>query len=169
MTKLYVASSWRNPIYPGVIHKLREAGHECYDFRNPEGGTGFGWSQIDSDWKNWSLDQYTRALVHPTAQAGFKSDKAAMEWCEQMVLVLPSGRSAHVEAGWAAGAGKKVHVYIPQQIGGSWEPELMYLCFTTICGNLDGLLYGLHKHDVSRMNFDKPIAHSPFAYPHNGD
>ena len=146
MTKLYVASSWRNPVYPKVIDNLRMAGHECYDFRNPPSGTGFGWSQIDPNYKDWSLDQYTNALIHPVGQAGFHSDFDAMKWAEQFVLVLPSGRSAHVEAGWAAGAGKKVHVYIPKELPGSWEPELMYLCFTTICGNLDGLNYALHKH-----------------------
>ena len=33
--KIYVASSWRNEYYPEVVEKLREAGHEVYDFRNP--------------------------------------------------------------------------------------------------------------------------------------
>ena len=33
--KIYVASSWRNGYYPDVVDKLREAGHDVYDFRNP--------------------------------------------------------------------------------------------------------------------------------------
>ena len=36
--KIYVASSWRNEYYPEVVEKLREAGHEVYDFRNPPSG-----------------------------------------------------------------------------------------------------------------------------------
>ena len=36
--KIYVASSWRNEYYPEVVEKLREAGHEMYDFRNPPSG-----------------------------------------------------------------------------------------------------------------------------------
>ena len=36
--KIYVASSWRNGVYPEVVAKLREAGHEVYDFRNPPSG-----------------------------------------------------------------------------------------------------------------------------------
>jgi hypothetical protein len=152
MTKLYVASSWRNPVYEKVLANLRQAGHECYDFKNPkEGDKGFAWSEINPNWKDWSLNQFTNALIHPIGQSGFKNDFDAMKWCEQLVLVLPSGRSAHVEAGWASGAGKKVHVYIPQELPGSWEPELMYLCFTTICGNLDGLNYALHKHRVHKI------------------
>ena len=35
---IYVASSWRNGYYPEVVAKLREAGHEVYDFRNPPSG-----------------------------------------------------------------------------------------------------------------------------------
>ena len=43
--KIYVASSWRNEFYPEVVEKLREAGHEVYDFRNPPSGDpGFKWS-----------------------------------------------------------------------------------------------------------------------------
>ena len=35
MAKIYVASSWRNVYYPEVVTRLREAGHEVYNFRNP--------------------------------------------------------------------------------------------------------------------------------------
>ena len=125
MAKIYVASSWRNQHQPQVVSFLREQGHEVYDFRHPAGKTGFQWSQIDEDWENWSTDQYRAALEHPIAQAGFKSDFDAMQWADVCVLVLPCGRSAHSEAGWMKGAGKKVIVY---QI---WEeePELMYKLF----------------------------------------
>ena len=43
--QIYVASSWRNEYYPEVVEKLREAGHDVYDFRNPPSGDpGFKWS-----------------------------------------------------------------------------------------------------------------------------
>ena len=32
--RIYVASSWRNEYYPEVVAKLREAGHDVYDFHN---------------------------------------------------------------------------------------------------------------------------------------
>lgn len=34
--RIYVASSWRNTHQPEVVAKLRELGHEVYDFREPE-------------------------------------------------------------------------------------------------------------------------------------
>ena len=42
------------------------------------------------------------------------------------VIVLPCGKSAHLEVGWMAGAGKQTIVYVPK--GEQTEPELMYLC-----------------------------------------
>lgn len=121
--KIYVASSWRNPYQPQVVDLLRSIGHEVYDFRNPsEGNYGFAWSDIDEDWINWSPDAYVKAMSHPVAEAGFKSDFDAMKWADCCVMVLPCGRSANTEAGWMKGAGKAVYVFQPLQ----QEPELMY-------------------------------------------
>lgn len=50
-TYVYLASSWRNPLQPAVSAVLTAAGIDHYDFRNPEGGTGFAWSEIDPDWR----------------------------------------------------------------------------------------------------------------------
>ena len=62
--------------------------------------------------------------------------KEALEWADTCVLVLPCGRSAHTEAGWMAGAGKRVIAYIPEMV----EPELMYKLFDRVVGNLDDLV-----------------------------
>lgn len=132
MAKIYVASSWRNQYHADLVWFLRNCGHEVYDFKNPpHGNGGFQWSAIDVDWQNWSLDQYKKALEHPLAEIGFKSDFDAMKWADICILLLPCGRSAHSEAGWMKGAGKKVYVY---QI---WEeePELMYKLFDGVLTN----------------------------------
>ena len=47
MAKIYVASSWRNPYQPEVVKKLRELGHQVFDFRNPpDGKGGFFWKDV---------------------------------------------------------------------------------------------------------------------------
>ena len=47
MAKIYVASSWRNKYQPEVVAALRKAGHEVYDFRNPEDNPGgFHWADV---------------------------------------------------------------------------------------------------------------------------
>lgn len=112
--KLYVASSWRNPWQPAVVALLRRAGHDVYDFRHPPGGDhlGFSWSDVDPEWMTWGVEEYVAALEHPIAVAGFESDFAAMQWADAGVLVLPSGRSAHLEAGYFVGAGKPLYVLL---------------------------------------------------------
>lgn len=135
--KIYVASSWRNEYYPEVVTKLREAGHEVYDFRNPPSGdTGFKWSSVSENYMVWSPQEYREQLDHPKAVRQFHNDIKAMEACDACVLVLPCGRSAHTEAGWFAGRGKKTVVYIPEQ----QEPELMYKLFGGVCCTMEELV-----------------------------
>ena len=140
MAKVYVASSWRNPYFPDVVERLRRAGHEVYDFRNPpHGGAGFHWTDIDENAPDWTFDQYAEGLHHPLAERQFQADIAALTWADTCILVLPSGRSAHTEAGFMAGSGKRVIVYIPEMV----EPELMYKLFDTVVGSLDDLVNAL--------------------------
>lgn len=121
--KIYVASSWRNLLQPGIVLVLRGCGHEVYDFRNPSpGNTGFAWSAIDPHWEQWTPSQYRDALQHPIAKRGYGFDIDAVRGCDACVLVLPSGRSASWEFGYAMGQGKPGYVV---QLG-AVEPELMY-------------------------------------------
>lgn len=47
-----------------------------------------------------------------------------MEWADVIVLVMPCGRSAHLEAGWGTGhPDKKVAILLDVEKA---EPELMY-------------------------------------------
>jgi hypothetical protein len=140
---VYVASSWRNPFQPAVIHTLKAAGIACYDFRNPEGGKGFAWSEIDPEWEGWSAKQYIRLLEHPRAVEGFDNDFSAMQRADAFVLVLPSGRSAHLEAGWAIGAGKRVAILTQD----GQEPELMAKMADLITDDLFELLGWLGVQD----------------------
>lgn len=137
MAKIYVASSWRNQYYPEVVTLLRQAGHEVYDFRNPpQGGAGFHWTDVDPNCADWTFEQYKQGLEHPASLKQFANDLEALKWADTCVLVLPCGRSAHTEAGWMAGKGKKVIVYIPKME----EPELMYKLFDAVVDNPGDLL-----------------------------
>lgn len=134
MAKIYVASSWRNAFYPEVVERLRAAGHEVYDFRNPPHGRGgFHWSDVDPEYMSWTTEQYSAGLKDPKSETQFASDIEAMEWADTCVLVLPCGRSAHTEAGWFAGRGCRTVAYLPEP----QEPELMYKLFGLVTGSLD--------------------------------
>jgi len=131
--RVYIASSWRNNTQPLVVSALREQGFEVYDFRNPRpGDNGFHWSEIDPNWKQWTPEQLRDALQHPIAVSGFSSDMRALINCDMCVLVMPSGRSAHIEAGNAIGAGKPTAILLAEG-----EPELMYRMADAICLTID--------------------------------
>lgn len=122
--RIYLASSWRNTLQQQVLVLLRAAGHEVYDFRNPAPGErGFSWAEIDPDWQKWTPKQFIKFLAHPIAQHGYSFDKKGLDWADTCVLLLPCGKSAHLEAGYAIGQGKPTLIIL----AGQTEPELMYL------------------------------------------
>lgn len=140
MNRIYLASSWRNEHQPRILALLRAAGHEVYDFRNPQQVVdsrhacldpvlgeqvpdgGFSWSEVDPEWREWSPYGYLAGLRHPRAEQGFRLDFDAMKWADTCVLLLPSGPSAALELGWCAGAGKRTVVHVVDLR----EPDLMY-------------------------------------------
>lgn len=148
---VYVASSWRNPMQQAVVAVLRSAGIDCYDFRNPEGGTGFSWREVKSGYdgprigvdgirakgSDWEpADEYLRMVNHPRAIEGYAADFAAMEKADTFVMVLPCGKSAHLEIGWAIGAGKRTAILLEDPV----EPELMYRGADYLARNVHDLL-----------------------------
>lgn len=139
--KIYVASSWRNKVQATIVAVLRGVGHDVYDFKNPApGDNGFGWSEIDPAWQSWNALAFRGALERPQAERGFGLDMAALRWCDACVLVLPCGRSAHLELGWACGAGKKTLALVLDDVG-PHEPELMYkMLDLPVCVSIDEML-----------------------------
>jgi hypothetical protein len=134
--RVYVASSWRNPYQPEVVRVLREAGHTVFDFRHPANqDDGFHWSEIDPAWQSWMPAQYREALQHPRAQVGFAQDRLALQMADATVLVLPCGRSAHLELGYAVGVKQRTAVLMLEPC----EAELMYLLCDQICLSMDEL------------------------------
>ena len=132
--KIYVASSWRNKIQKDVVTTLRNHGHEVYDFRNPtDGENGFHWSDIDPNWQKWTPEQFKYNLNHSIAIDGYEKDFNAMLWADACVLVMPCGRSAHLEAGYFVGANKKLIILLNAS-----EPELMYkLAGNNLCVSIE--------------------------------
>lgn len=142
--KIYVASSWRNNEQPLVVAALRYAGHEVYDFKHPaEGDDGFHWSEIDENWQDWSVAEYLEALNHPLALKGYKNDMDAMEWADTCVLVMPCGRSAHLEMGWFCGKSK--HTCILHNTANPIEPELMAKMVDAQFATVNGVLAWLEN------------------------
>lgn len=126
---IYLASSWRNAEQPDAVRRLRAEGHTVYDFRDSE---GFSWSEIDPAWQSWTVEEWKAALAHPLAKRGFGRDLEAMRKCDACILLLPAGRSACLELGWCAGAGKLTIVVLAPG-----DPDLMVRLADHVATSLD--------------------------------
>lgn len=147
MSKVYVASSWRNEYYYQVLNKVIEGGHNAWDWRMPPtGGNGFRWQDCgQTGYQHGDKvkpSEWRALLAHERAQAGFAADMAGIYWCDVGVLLHPCGRSAHLEAGLIAGSGKKVHVLAPENV----EPDLMVLALRGgIFDSIDDLIAAIAR------------------------
>lgn len=120
------AAAWRH---------VPTAAKSC-DIGGPEAAPSKG-----SDWV--SIDTYKWMVDHPRALEGFNADFGAMQQADTFVLVLPCGKSAHLELGWAVGAGKRTAILLEDPV----EPELMYRMVDHLASSLFDLLGWLGVED----------------------
>ncbi len=153
MARIYISSSWKNEHQPKLVEQLRKKGHKVYDFRHPNGRNDRNvWEGVTAS-LNLSTayqqtiltaDDFDRMLLKKEVRERFTEHFNAMNDADTCVLLLPCGRSSHVEAGYMAGAGKRVFVL---DTSTHVTPELMYLTF-------DGYY---HKKTDLYKALDEPI------------
>ncbi|SFR15369.1 hypothetical protein [Desulfoscipio geothermicus] len=107
--KIYIASSWKNEELVRAFAKmLRDAGLEVDDFTDDSRGRFvFHYSELGN------LDELDAInfLEDERSQRAFQEDKKWLDWADAVVLILPAGKSAHLEAGYAKGCGKKLVIW----------------------------------------------------------
>lgn len=121
MKKVYLATSWRNERFYNIKATLEaKSGVEVYDFRL----NGFKWKEADYDEVKKDVSDYLDCMKNsPVAHRGFDRDMYNLNTADACVLLLPCGRSAHLEMGYAAGRGTPCAVLLSYK---DFEPELMY-------------------------------------------
>lgn len=149
MAKIYISSSWRNEDHQKLVTLLREKGHKVYDFQHPEGRNDQNvWESVSAKLLlSTAYHQgilrgadYERMLLEKEVRDRFGDHFKAMNDADTCILLLPCERSSHVEAGYMAGAGKRVFVY---DTSVHVKPELMYLIFDGYFYEKDDLLEAL--------------------------
>jgi len=118
--RIYIASSWAmHNIAIELAKRLRSEGFEIDCFcDNTTGRYIFNFKDIVRNHpEEWNA---IRMITQPEVKKAFAEDKKYLEWCDTCILLVPSGRSAHLEAGYAKGCGKKLYIYgeFPQ---GEWD------------------------------------------------
>jgi len=146
--KIYLASSWKNKDTVLELAKtLRDNGHEVDAFCDEKNRISFNWSELLSIMNQEGHDIRTMdardMLKHWRVQAAFKEDKKWIDWADVILMLMPCGRSSHLEAGYAVGSGKKLYI-----LGGFKKGE-----FETMYGFAEALFdYAEINNLLKRLN-----------------
>ena len=109
MTKpvIYLIGSLRNPEVPIVGDALRAVGFEVFDEWHSAGEIA---DDSFRDYCNGRGLTYREALQTYAAKHIFEFDKTHLTRANILILIIPWGKSAHLELGWALGQGKAGYV-----------------------------------------------------------
>lgn len=108
---IYLIGSLRNPEVPKVASKLRDHGFEVFDDWYAAG------PEADDKWKEYEVSRgrtYAEALAGLAAQHVFSFDLFHLDRSKAAILLLPAGRSGHLELGYAIGRGKAGYILLTE-------------------------------------------------------
>ena len=137
---LYVIGSLKNENIPIIGNELREMGFDVFDD---------WWSpgpEADDFWRNHQKIKnltYGQALKGYAAKHIFEFDKSHLDRCDISVLVMPAGKSCHLELGYMVGKGKKCYVLFDKEPD-RWD--IMYGFATDVFFRLDELKKELEQY-----------------------
>jgi len=109
MKKLYLIGSLRNKEIPTIANSLRKIGFDVFDDWFSPG------PRADEEWKKYEKRRgrsYKEAMQGYHAKHVFEFDKHHLDTSDFCVLVLPAGRSGHLELGYLKGLGRKCYILL---------------------------------------------------------
>lgn len=138
--KIYIIGSLANRegVFP-VSERLRAEGHDVFDDWISPG------PEADEHWQTYERQRgrtYAEALEGTHARHIFAYDQRHLAEAQAVVMVLPAGKSGHLELGWAIGQGKRSIIYLPEEPA---RYDLMYLLADRIVVDMDELVWSLGK------------------------
>jgi len=150
--KIYLASSWKNKkTVDHVAKELSNLGHEVDNFTDPFSGKFvFSWTELPQEILQ-DLNANT-FLKDWRTQKAFEQDKEKIDRADAVVMIMPCGRSSHLELGYAAGKGKKTIIYYP---GGfvKGEFETMYGFANVVTSCIEDIQMELESHVDEKRRF----------------
>lgn len=135
MKSIYLIGSLRNPKVTELAIWLRkEGGYDVFDDWMAAG------PEADDYWMEYEKERgnnYAQALQGYAAKHVYEYDRSHLDRCEGGVLMLPAGKSGHLELGYLIGQGKRGYILLDK------DPErfdVMYQFATGIAYNKEELL-----------------------------
>ena len=136
---IYLVGSLRNPRVPAVAARLRDHGHLVFDDWYAAG------PEADDRWRDYERGRQhslAQALSGKAAQHVFAFDHKYLQLAETVVMLMPAGKSGHLELGWALGQGKRGYILFEE------EPErydVMWAFATGVCTKVENLIDRLRR------------------------
>lgn len=140
MKSIYIIGSLRNENIPVVGNLLRKNGWEAFDDWYGAG------HEADDKWRDY---EQVRGRNHKTALYGyaarhvFEFDKRHLDRCDLAVLVMPAGKSGHLELGYFIGTGKPGFILfdtVPDRY------DVMHQFAVDVFHNNDEMIQGLQTY-----------------------
>lgn len=130
---IYLIGSLRNPQIPNIAKVLRLEGLEVFDDWYAAG------PEADDYWRDYEKargNSYLEGLQGLAATHVFEFDKRHLDRSEAGILVLPAGKSGHLELGYLIGSGKPGYILLddPER----WD--VMYKFATLVTTSLEEII-----------------------------
>lgn len=109
---IYLIGSLRNPKVTDYGRDLRRHGYDVFDDWMAAG------PEADDYWQKYENSRthtYNEALKGYAAQHVFRFDKKHLDRCDAAVLILPAGKSGHLELGYVIGSGKPGFIFMDKE------------------------------------------------------
>lgn len=132
----FIASRWRNKKQVIELAKsIRQKGRFVYCFVEGD-GSNYELKDLEEKYAPEEFMKHFESIPNwtknPAVREIFDVDMKALKESENILLLLPAGKSAHLEAGVGYGLGKKCIV-----IGEQKETESLYLIFSEFYKSVD--------------------------------
>jgi hypothetical protein len=141
--KLYLIGSLRNELVPALASEIRsKTNWEVFDDWFSAG------PEADDYWKMYERNRgstYEEALAGHAAQHVFQFDKHHLDTSDAAVLLLPAGRSGHLELGYMVGRGKPGYILLDRAYLEEGRWDVMYSFATKIFTSEKDLVNELGK------------------------
>jgi hypothetical protein len=138
--QIYIIGSLRNPVVPDVAAFLRI--HTDFGVFDDWYSAG---PEADDYWQKYETGRdhdYQTALAGFAAQNVFMYDKHHLDRCDAAVLVLPAGKSGHLELGYMLGQGKPGFILLDKEFD---RFDVMYNFATKVVYSVEELLPHLSR------------------------
>jgi nucleoside 2-deoxyribosyltransferase len=141
MKTVYLIGSLRNHRVPEFADIIRASGFDVFDDWYAAGPTA------DDSWQAYEEARgktYPEALNSYAAKHVFEFDKEHLLRADIGVLLMPAGKSGHLELGWIIGKGKPGFVLFPDGPPERWD--VMYQFASGIFYGVDQFLQELETY-----------------------